>query len=419
LIWLQLSFVKLLGAGELAIRLPVALAALFTCFTLIWFWRREFDDYWTGIIAALVLVSTQGYVHVHAARTGDYDALLTLFSTMMLLAFYRWVQRESKKMLAMWLLSALFAVYTKGVQGLLFAPAMAIFLFACGKWKLLLKKDFLIGIGIFISLIAAYYLGRNVLNPGYLRAIWENELGGRMVTVLDNHRHPFYFYFRLIWGEQFGYWWWTAPAGLLLAYLSPDERLRKLSLYLALTTLSYLLIISAAQTKLHWYTVPVFPLLALAAAIGINHLRVALQKVNLYERPVFAKAIAIVFLIWVFVQPYGAIVDKVYFPKEKAWDTGFYAPSYKIREALRKNEPIAADALLYDDYYAHLLFYVSAIGQQGNKIRMAKPGNLQTGETFLLLRPEDLATAQQLFEITKQGESLGFARYIVGERRLH
>ena len=71
----------MIGVNETAIRLPSAFAALFTGLLLLWFFLKYRRDFWAGFSAVLVLVTTQGYVDFHAARTGDCDALLTLFMT--------------------------------------------------------------------------------------------------------------------------------------------------------------------------------------------------------------------------------------------------------------------------------------------------------------------------------------------------
>src|ERR1051325_2737602 len=50
LIWLQVLFMKILGPGELALRLPSALAGLFTCLSIFLFTGRILKDYLFGFI---------------------------------------------------------------------------------------------------------------------------------------------------------------------------------------------------------------------------------------------------------------------------------------------------------------------------------------------------------------------------------
>src|SRR5690606_31525207 len=74
LIWFQVLFMKILGVNELAVRLPSAIAALFTCITLLVFSLKYFKRFWFGFIVVFILVTSSGYVNIHASRTGDYDA---------------------------------------------------------------------------------------------------------------------------------------------------------------------------------------------------------------------------------------------------------------------------------------------------------------------------------------------------------
>lgn len=88
LIWFQVFFMKIVGANELAVRLPSAIAAFFTCIVLLIFSLRYLKNSWIGFIAVFVLITSHGYINLHATRTGDYDALLTLFTTSSGLFFF-------------------------------------------------------------------------------------------------------------------------------------------------------------------------------------------------------------------------------------------------------------------------------------------------------------------------------------------
>ena len=87
MIWLQVFFLKTIGFNELAIRLPSALAALFTCLLILVFFRKQKDGFIIAFFASLMLVTSLGYIKFHTARAGDFDSLLTLFTTIYLLLF--------------------------------------------------------------------------------------------------------------------------------------------------------------------------------------------------------------------------------------------------------------------------------------------------------------------------------------------
>ena len=88
---------KIIGVNELAIRLPSAFAALFTCFTLLFFSIRYIKSFWFGFIAVIILITSNGYIGDHSSRTGDYDALLTLFITLSSLFFYIYIEYKKEK----------------------------------------------------------------------------------------------------------------------------------------------------------------------------------------------------------------------------------------------------------------------------------------------------------------------------------
>ncbi len=175
LIWIQVIFMKLLGVNEIAVRLPSAIAALFTCVALVVFSIKYLKNSWFGIFAAFVLITSHGYVNVHGSRTGDYDALLTLFTTLSGLLFFSYCQKKNLKHLYLFFLFTALAVLTKSISGLLFLPAIFIYSILQKQLVPLLKnKHFYLGLVGFLVLIFGYYFLRESQNPGYLAAVQEN-----------------------------------------------------------------------------------------------------------------------------------------------------------------------------------------------------------------------------------------------------
>ena len=89
LVWMQAIGMKIFGVNELAVRLPSALAGVATVLLLWFFAGRVLNRPISGFFAGLILVTSQLYIDKHAAISGDYDALLTLFQTFYLLCFYQ------------------------------------------------------------------------------------------------------------------------------------------------------------------------------------------------------------------------------------------------------------------------------------------------------------------------------------------
>ena len=94
MIWLQCTGMHLFGVNELAVRLPSALAGFFTCLMLVIFAIKWKKDSFFGIIAVMVLITSEGYIGFHSTRTGDYDSLLALFMAFYSLAFFSYCDKN-------------------------------------------------------------------------------------------------------------------------------------------------------------------------------------------------------------------------------------------------------------------------------------------------------------------------------------
>jgi 4-amino-4-deoxy-L-arabinose transferase-like glycosyltransferase len=130
LIWCQALLMDVVGPNELAMRLPSAIAALLTCIALMVFSIRYLKNFWIGFIAVIILITAPGYVSDHGTRTGDYDSMLTLFTTISCLFFFAYSETKKIKYLYLFFLSITFGVLTKSVAALIFYSCYFYFCFA-------------------------------------------------------------------------------------------------------------------------------------------------------------------------------------------------------------------------------------------------------------------------------------------------
>ena len=80
-LWFQILSFKIFGVNELALRLPSAIAGALTCLLIYWFFARK-GKILVGLMSVVILVTSAGFIKFHhSPRTGDYDAMLTLFTT--------------------------------------------------------------------------------------------------------------------------------------------------------------------------------------------------------------------------------------------------------------------------------------------------------------------------------------------------
>ena len=387
LIWGQVLFMKILGVNELAVRLPSAIAAFITCIVLLIFSFRYLKNFWFGFIAVFVLITSHGYINVHSTRTGDYDALLALFTTLSGLLFFYYCEKQNNKHLYLFFLFTALAVLTKSVTGLLFLPAIFIYTIVQKQFIPLLKnKHFYIGLLSFFGLVIGYYLLREVNNPGYISAVQENELGGRYLNVIENHKHGFWFYYNNFIDFQMSVWHLLIPCGLITGFVIKNKKINRITLFSLLMIITFFLIISTAQTKLEWYDVPLYPFLAILVAIFIFYVFEFLENFKLINQTLSINITPFIFLFLIGITPYQKILDKTYNPKEYSWDKDFYEIGYFLKEAVKGKYDLNNQYLIYDGYNAHNLFYLNVLNDKGTQISFKDWKNLN---------PMDIAIASQ------------------------
>ena len=288
LIWLMAAGLKLGLPPLMAIRLPSWIAA-FGTLGLVWTALRfGLKDRIAAFVGGGLMLSSLAYVGAHAARTGDFDALESLFVAGYVLS--GWAAFEDGRRRVRWLAAtgafAMLAVMTKGVAGLLAAPGLVVFALVRSKALLAMVRDWrtwLIAAAA-LGVCLGYYLLRERFDPGYIRAVLANEVGGRFMTVSDEHRGGSDYYLQVL-ATRF------EPGLILLStavlpLAGRDVRRRSLALVAILSAVALLAVLSAAKSKLDWYATPMIPLFATAAAVGTSDLLAWVDR----ARPGFTSA---------------------------------------------------------------------------------------------------------------------------------
>ena len=384
LIWMQAGFMKAIGVNELAVRLPSAIAGFLTCVVLLIFSIKYLKKFWFGFIAILVLITSHGYINLHATRTGDYDALLTLFTTLSGLLFFVFCKTDKNKYLYLFFMFTAMAVLTKSITGLLFMPAILIYAIVQKKIIPLLKnKHFYIGLLSFIILVAGYYLLRELKNPGYITAVYKNEFGGRYMNTIENHKHEFWYYYNNFIDFQLSKWYLLVPCGLVVGMVAKDKRIRKITLFSLLMVVVFFIVISTAQTKLEWYDVPLYPYLSIIITVFIYYIFHFLRNSNWINKTKILKITPFMFLFLISIKPYQNIIDKTYKPKEYAWNKNSYEIGYYLQDAVKGNNNLDGQYLLYKGYNAHILFYLNILNDQGVNISFKDIGRLKKEDVVI------------------------------------
>ncbi len=383
LLWCQVLSMKIFGVNVLALRFPVALSAMSTCVFLFIFLKKYLNNFLLGFITVLVLVTSIGYIATHGSRTGEYDAMVTLFTTMSCIFYFLTLENGNKKYMYAFFISTIFAILTKSVTGILFLPALALFTLYVGRIKFVLTNiHFYIGILITVTVIGGFYFLREQMNPGYLQAVYENELGGRYNEAKENIRGNWFYYIENLKNYRFKAWYIFTLLGLLFGSVSVNRRMRKLTVLLIFLILTYLFIISGAETKHDWYDMPLYPFLAISAAIFLWKMVLLLRSFDISKLGIEKNVLPGIFLCGLFFVPYQAIIISIQRPEPPSFRSS-HQLSYYLRDALRGKHDMEDVGVLYSSYNAHIKFYIHALNEKGVDAKIENFRQLKAGDVVV------------------------------------
>lgn len=386
---IQALFLRLLGYSELSLRLPSALFGIGVVVVLCSGLKKITNSFWPGIAAACILVSSAGFVRMHGTRTGDQDVFLAFWVLSGLLAYFQ--AAETRKGKWIWLSAVCFlcAFLTKSVAAFFFFPGILAHALLHRRLLPLLKHPaFYAAAASLIGSIVAYY----AVMESYLPGFWERaaaDVFGRFEQEVNQQGQPFHYYFTQFWKAGFFPWLWLLPLALLDRGGSPRRQRFKSLLWLALV--SHLAIISSSTTKLSWYSLPVYPLLA--GLLGIAFVRFAMHTA------LWVRSLTIALGTASFLFAYIQIVDwamgyRIETPKEKA---------ALIMEKLRKERPDIRSYLVYTQpFNGQTAFYTQLYKEQYDYDLRLKTfwvdSLLQEGDLLLACLPEKVERAHQEYD---------------------
>ena len=310
LIWLQAGCIAVLGNKEWVVRLPTSTANLVTVSVLYWFCARPLRSPAAGLFSGLVLATCAGFASYHVAWAADYDALLCMWQVLVLVAFFQYTEHRTRT--AWWVcVGALMGgVLTKGIAGFICVPALV----AYGLWRgallpLFGQRKFYAALLLFGLAVGGFYLARELAAPGYWRAVQENELQGRFSRAFNYLHGPWNFYLDHLRHGDF--WpWLGVPPTLLLAWLQPEARPRRLTVWLLTYSGVWLAVLSLSASKAFWYAAPVFPALALLVGLGLSWVYEALRA-PFFATRLSSRTSVLLFAALVFWYPYRVIAAVV------------------------------------------------------------------------------------------------------------
>lgn len=392
MIWLISLCMSLFGVDTLALRLPSAIAAACTTAIVVGFCSYFLQEVQAGLLSALVLVTSLGYIGEHVTRGGDYDSVLVLWITVCSLAlfthFNRLTQNASNSGY-LWIAGITFvlAFWTKGIAAGLVLPG--IFLWLVIQPRLLVKvlqnpQSYYVALFCLLFSLLPYLI-REVQNPGYIQAVFENDLG-RYGKVVEAHDAPNSFYFEGFWYKYKPWIYLWLPCSLILLS-SKQALLKAYATFSLFYQVSFIIIISLAQSKLVWYDAPVYPLASLNIGIGIHQIYLGLSQIvknSAYLRLPLKAGLKLSVLslgmVILFSYPCVSFAYKHIYKNHGIWTSwnrldeptvqyGDYFKQLLITYPAIKQLIVP---LKSDEYNAHLLFYAKKYNREGYNIQIEK-----------------------------------------------
>jgi len=363
LVWCQTIGFKLFGYNELAVRLPSALATFGMCVFMVFWFYKHFKLSIIGIFSSLIVITSWGYMHEHGARTGDHDALLIFFTILALFNIFQYFETSKQGFLYKFFLFFTLAVFTKSIVVLLILPGLFIYsVYKKSTIKTLKNPRFWIGFFISIVVICGYYIIREYAEPGYLKAVWHNELFPRYLNKSDRYQYSqtdLWFYYQELKNWQFKYWFPFIFPSVIISIFCYQNGLKNLVIFISIQILLYYTIISNGTSNV-WYDLLIIPLCAII--IGMAMYKLFELIYSSIKPSKYKSALLFILLIsYIFYEPYQAIIQKTLSNEEISAQV-MYGYAFK---KIENTKPQLKKFSIYEPlgYNYPLVFYKSIYNQ--------------------------------------------------------
>ncbi len=376
-IWCQAMAIHFFGLSEISVRLPSVVFSMGTVFFLIWMSQKITKHIFSGCLASLILVSSQGYIGEHVARFGDHDVVLVFFFTVFVGLSYLYFT-SPKPIYLIGLFVALFlGWFTKSIIIFMSLPGLVIWLLLTNQFiKQLKVKGIWIGSLILITLLFAYYLIREKASPDYIHQVWMNELFGRYFDTSTNYhyqKNEFWYYWLGMLNGRFWPFITLLLGASFIVIFKRNFTHRRFLVFLIVQSFVFFLILSAG-TKNFWYDVPLYPMACLIIAI------VWVQLV-LSCKPLFLKILGIGASVLVMFSAYTKTVNYAIAPDPNR-DYPLQSMCYYLKNKLPKLPK--ALKIVTTDHPTPLYFYIAKAKKYGAALNIAVIEDLKMRDTVLL-----------------------------------
>lgn len=292
LAWCQMISFKIFGVREFSVRLISVISGMLFIPLFLLLRRKLSLNVYHILLALSIFISFPLLVKSHCFKTGDYDALLCFCMTAYSLFYFSFLKHKQSSHLYLFFIFLFLASMTKGIAGLLFLPGLFLYtLFSRKLLSTLSNKKVIFSSFLFLLFTLGYYVVRNIIDPGYIQSIFQNELGGRFLETNENHSAVWHFYISNLFLKDISYW--ALFLLIIPVYFFRNKNVHPLATFIAFLIPSHLLVISVSQTKLYWYSLPIYPLLAILLGIVLY---------EIFKRSDYLKALPLLCILPIYNQ---------------------------------------------------------------------------------------------------------------------
>lgn len=271
--WTIILGYKLMGYNALGLRIFSALAALGTIVEIFYFVKYRHGRV-AALISAATLTTTTQYILSHCARTGDADALFVLLFTTAMLSLM--LIERSRVWLYVTGLSFSLAFLTKSWHAGNLGVIVGLYLLISGEVFKIRFKEWLTFLASSLIPILAWSVFRYSQDGlVFFQTMVQYDLLNRSSNVIEGHVGGFSYYFHFL-NVNYFYWLIILIASFIgyqvqtTDFFSKDRR--NYVLAIALWIIVPFGLYTFASTKIYWYILPVYPVLAICIGAFCNQL---------------------------------------------------------------------------------------------------------------------------------------------------
>lgn len=280
LYWLEAGAIKVFGLNEWALRLGIALLAIFGCL-MTYIAGLKLYDRRTGILACLILATSALYFAIGHFVIPDMPVAVWMSSCLILFMLGTREPQGMKRRGYFWgmFACAAMATLTKGLIGAVL-PALIIFVWLCvlNNWREL--KTYYLPSGLFIYLLIAapWHILVQLKNAEFFHFYFVEQHFLRYLTSYASREKPLWFFPAVTAGGFFPWICFLIGAGMAAVFTRSESifsRLKqfwrerqahKYSIFLVLWVLCIFLFFLKSKSLLISYALPLMPPLAMLTA---------------------------------------------------------------------------------------------------------------------------------------------------------